>query len=477
MKAILKRAWKPAAYVASGALSVVVVVVALYVGAQEDLAVWHEAELDAEFTENSEAGSLADYLAIEEQVFRQLDERVYDRVPEERKSELSRYTRGSLCDPARWERDWNRTFELRRDDARAGVLLVHGLSDSPYSLRHIGKALHEAGAHCLGLRVPGHGTAPSGLTTVTWEDMAAAVRLAVRAVSKSAQNRPLYVVGYSNGGALAVHYALSTLEDGALPKVDGVVLLSPMIGVTPAAALAVWQERAGRLFGIDKLKWTDITPEYDPFKYGSFAVNAGNQSYRLTGEIGEMLEDVPESFPPVLAFQSAADGTVSAPALVSVLMDRLPENGSELVVFDINRDAAGVNLVRHDPGPELLSILGAGRRPFTLGVVTNRGEGDPAVVLLKVAPGTTIPVREELGMAWPDGVFSLSHIALPFPARDPLYGDGSGPPSPGVHLGSTALRGERGILRIPPAAMLRLRWNPFYDYVERRTLAFFGLGG
>ena len=60
------------------------------------------------------------------------------------------------------------------------MLLLHGMSDAPYSLRALGEALHARGFHVLGLRLPGHGTAPSGLVTATWEDMAAAVALAAR---------------------------------------------------------------------------------------------------------------------------------------------------------------------------------------------------------------------------------------------------------------------------------------------------------
>ncbi|MEF8732232.1 MAG: hypothetical protein V5B40_10065 [Candidatus Accumulibacter meliphilus] len=33
------------------------------------------------------------------------------------------------------------------------------------------------------------------------------------------------------------------------------------------------------------------------------------------------------------------------------------------------------------------------------------------------------------------------------------------------------------MLQIPAADMLRLRWNPFFPYVEERVLAFTGLGG
>ena len=45
----------------------------------------------------------------------------------------------------------------------------------------------------------------------------------------------------------------------------------------------------------------------------------------------------------------------------------------------------------------------------------------------------------------------------------------------GLHLGSLALRGERGVLRIPASDMLRQRWNPFYPYLETRVLDFMGL--
>ena len=78
-------------------------------------------------------------------------------------------------------------------------------------------------------------------------------------------------------------------------------------------------------------------------------------------------------------------------------------------------------------------------------------------------------------MGWPDGIYSLSHVALPFPSGDPLYGTDSESDSPGVVLGDLAFRGERGVLFIPPAEMLRLRSNPFYPYLEQRVLEHFKL--
>ena len=85
---------------------------------------------------------------------------------------------------------------------------------------------------------------------------------------------PLQIVGYSNGGALAVKYALDALGDARLAKPDRLVLLSPMIGVTRFArfsGLAAWPAVFPPFI---KAAWLSILPEYNPFKYNSFPVNA-----------------------------------------------------------------------------------------------------------------------------------------------------------------------------------------------------------
>lgn len=53
------------------------------------------------------------------------------------------------------------------------------------------------------------------------------------------------------------------------------IFISPAIGLAPLAAAARWQSWIGRLLELDKLQWNSIQVEYDPFKYTSFAVNAG----------------------------------------------------------------------------------------------------------------------------------------------------------------------------------------------------------
>jgi hypothetical protein len=61
-------------------------------------------------------------------------------------------------------------------------------------------------------------------------------------------------------------------------------------------------------------------------------------------------------------------------------------------------------------------------------------------------------------------------VALPIPPEDPLYG-AEPPENPdALYLGQHAVRGERGLLKIPESWLFRLRHNPFYAYLEARAL-------
>lgn len=460
-----------------GVLVTLVVVVVYGVRHRPTLEVWHTAVLDEEFTENSGVTDWAGYIKLEDRLYDQLEKEIYQKTgPADQKS-VNRFQHGSQMDPTGMKPNWNRSFELVQEDAKVGVLLLHGLSDSPYSLRHLGEGLHAAGATVVGLRVPGHGTAPSGLVEVTWQDMAAAVRLAMAHVRSKVGDKPVYILGYSNGGALAVNYALETLEDPALSKAAGLVLFSPEIGVSPAAVLAVWQGRIGHWLGVEQLAWTSVSMEYDPYKYGSFAVNAADLAHRITTAIDQRLAKLAAGgglaeFPPVLAFQSAIDATVSAPDLVSRFFDRLPVNGHELVVFDINRMAKVEHLLKRDPAADLERLLADPEHSFTLSVACNdtRPGSDPAqVVVHRRVNGKQLEVQDT-GLSWPKETYSLSHVALPFSPTDPIYGDGG--PEGEITLGNLALRGEKGGIVIAAAEMLRRRSNPFMPWVEARVLEF-----
>ncbi len=461
-----------------GAGIVLVIVFIVYLNDREDLDVWHTANLDKEFTAESDIHSFEQYLKLEDDLFKQLDAVVYDKIKSDDRDPINRFDRSSKSYPGRWPRNWNRSFELAASQPAAGVLLLHGMSDSPYSLRAIGQDLNRAGAWVVGLRMPGHGTAPSGLVTLKWQDMNTATRLAMKHLKTKVPDVPIYVIGYSTGGALAVKYALDTLDEPQLPKVKKLILISPAIGVTPAAALAVWQGRIGHLLGLDKLAWSDILPEYDPFKYNSFAVNAGDVVYRLTGQINTGFENHDREellkFPPVLAFQSIVDATVSVPALVTGLFQKLPAAGHELVLFGIDRRFVAKELLKQDPLVKVERLVEQGNRDFDISFLTNTDSRSSSLVIIKSKAEGGDAV-ESSSLFWPKGIYSLSHVALPFRPDDPLYGGRAKTPDNRIQLGNITVKGERGILKIPAADRLRLRWNPFSAYLYKRIHDFTGL--
>lgn len=122
------------------------------------LEIWHTASLSTEFTARNATpkSTLQDYINQEERLFRELKSKIYDRVAPTEDLKFCRFRAGGPQDPGRWGTNWNRTFELVPEDIQGGALLLHGLTDSPYSLRKIGEILHVMGFYVLGLRLPAH---------------------------------------------------------------------------------------------------------------------------------------------------------------------------------------------------------------------------------------------------------------------------------------------------------------------------------
>ena len=350
-----------------------------------------------------------------------------------------------------------------------GVLLLHGMSDSPYSLRALGEALQQRGYHVVGLRMPGHGTIPSGMLYLQWQDMAAVVRLGMLHLAQRVRDKPLHIIGYSTGAPLALDYALQAQQDSTLPPVAKLVLISPAIGVSPAAALAKWSRRLSRLPGLHQLAWLDIQPEFDPYKYNSFTTNAAEQVFELTQSVANRMAartDAERPLPPMLIFKSTVDATVSNNAVVDRLLLQLAPERHELVVFDINRFAATAMLLRSDPGPFTARLIADQQLPFTFTLVTNSNADSRSVVC--IFQGALRHRRRSALSLWGrigPGTYSRCRTSR-CPFRPTIRSTARNAPADAgeLFLGQQALQGERGVLTIPENFLLRLRHNPFYAY-------------
>ena len=459
-------------------LVVVVLVRAFDARGRGEMRPWHTVAPTSEARE-ADLGpnaTLAEYLKREDAVFREVREQVVARVPPADRIVANRYWEGSPLSSRRHPVDWNRTVELAPAGVGGGVLLLHGLTDAPYSMKALAEIYRSEGYYALVLRIPGHGTVPGGLTRVTWRDWAAAVRMGMRHVrARVGAGVPVHLAGYSNGGALAVHYALETLDDSSLPKPDRLLLLSPMIGVTPFAGLAKWIGTLAVFPYFEQTRWLDVMPEYVPFKYNSFPANAGAQTAELTSVIEARLKRAAAGgrlggLPPALTFAPVFDATVLTASTAHVLYDRLAPNGSELVLFDLNRFSPFGPFLKQGLDGLLEELLARPSRPYALSVVTNARPDGLEVIERRFPAGVAPAADRPLGLAWPRDVFSLSHVAIPFSPTDPLFGgQPEGSQDYGVRLGLVGPRGEKSVLSVPIEQLMRLTWNPFFPYVETRV--------
>ena len=416
------------------------------------------------------------WLAAENAAFEEVRREVTDKLAPELRTPSNRYFDGSPIYPGHFRQDWNRSYTLDPQGPPKGVVvLLHGLTDSPFSLRHVAALYRERGFAVVAIRMPGHGTVPAGLTHVQWEDWSAATQLAVREARRRVPAPlPLHVVGFSNGGALATKYALDAIDDPKLARPDRLILIAPMIGITELSRFAGVFGWPAIFPAFAKAAWLGIVPEFNPFKYNSFPVNGARQSSLLTRDLQahvarEERDGRLDRMPPTLTFQSLIDFTVSTRAIVTGLYARLPANGSELVLFDLNRSIKFGPLLRSGSDLRPDRVLPPAPRRFRTTLVTNADVHSRQVVEQVTEAGATTVQTRPIGLEFPLEVFSLSHLALPFPVTDPLYGlrpDDSD--DFGVNLGALAMRGERGGLIVSLDSLTRLSSNPFYDFMAER---------
>ena len=451
----------------------------------EDVDPWHTIRLPGEFTADDEDGlDFAGYLAKERALFGAL-QRTLSTMPTD-----APYYVGSRYDPAGPAlrlapgQPYNRSSRRSPPIVKGAALLIHGLSDSPYSVQHLGDVLLAQGFEVTILRLPGHGTLPSGMVGMHYEDWAAAMRVAARDISvRLPATLPFYIAGYSTGGTLSLSYALDAITPGAdetLRRPTRVLLFSAAVELTPAAALTPLLDAFARLpfDAFEKVNWQEIEPEYDPYKFNSFPVNASRQVYHATRRLQRQLLEAERAgrlsqLPAITAFQSAVDSTTGPHGISTTVFGRLHGAQHRLVLFDVNRHRR-FDLVRRAASGALVGAvtggLQTGTRQHSLTLVTNVSRDSDRVELREYSPRVHEPVVTATELSWPTFLVSVGHVALPFPPDDPLYGYAPGSGANGVpSLGSWIVRGEDGAILFPLGALARLRANPFWSVIVREV--------
>lgn len=224
----------------------------------------------------------------------------------------------------------NSPFELRptgdfhkgRDKPyRRGVLLTHGLIDSPYHMRHLAAFFQRNGFRVMAILLPGHGTQPGDLLDMHWQEWAKAVAYGADCLSGEVDE--LYLAGFSAGAALSV------LQASHDQRVRGLFLFSPAFEIT---ARAKWAN-LHRLYSwlMPRAAWVSVLQDRDTYKYESFCKNAAAQMYALTQALPKL-----EVHIPAFAVASEDDATVNSDATLR-FMQRARHVCSSLVWYATER--------------------------------------------------------------------------------------------------------------------------------------------
>jgi len=162
----------------------------------------------------------------------------------------------------------NLPYEIKPENPNGqGVLLVHGLADSPFSFIDIAKHLAQQGYLVRTVLLPGHGSKVGDLILPTLEDWQGVVAHHTQLLKQDVDN--VWLGGYSTGANLVVSQAINDDD------IAGLLLFSPafkpnsfMVSLAPLASHFV--------------TWADRDPEDNYTRYNSLPMNAASIYYQTS---------------------------------------------------------------------------------------------------------------------------------------------------------------------------------------------------
>ncbi|BES73753.1 alpha/beta fold hydrolase [Marinobacter nanhaiticus D15-8W] len=322
---------------------------------------------------------------------------------------------------------WNMPYEIppattcNADSESVGILLVHGLSDSPYMFRDLANTL---AARCVRVRtllLQGHGTRPGDLVDAEADVWRAQVDAHFAALRETVDHA--FIGGFSLGGALATERAL----DPDQPAPAGLLAVAP-----------AWELNGLRdyLWLAPYAAWfrdfVEEEPELNPVKYESLAINAAAQVADVRAGVQAILSAREQIDLPLMLVATEADSVINLPFLAQQFKFRFEHPASRMLVFRDTRETL----------PELLN--------------------DPRIRSLN----SYLPEAR---------VLELSHMSLNIAPDNPLYGI-NGPLNRCLEPNGLTLQDcealaeddlwfgawHPGALEVPTS---RLTYNPYFDVV------------
>ena len=216
-----------------------------------------------------------------------------------------------------------------------GVLLVHGFTGSPASMKPWGRALHDLGYAVEVPRLPGHGTRWQDLNQVSWTDWYAEAEAAFDRLRESCD--AVAVGALSMGGSVVLRLAEERGD-----QVSGIVLVNPFVSTDrkELVALPVLKHLVPALKGVVN----DIKkPGQDEVGYPKLPLKGLAQVLALWKVV---VPDLGRVTQPLLYFRSTVDHVIdpsSSPTVLSHVSstdveERMLDNSFHVATLDHDAD-------------------------------------------------------------------------------------------------------------------------------------------
>lgn len=230
-----------------------------------------------------------------------------------------RNNRAYLTDQHELEVKVNVPYELKPEKAgvRKGILLVHGLGDSPWFLKDIADQLVKRGWLVRAISLPGHGTRPADLLLPEYEDWKEVVDHHAKLLSKKVDE--FWMAGFSTGGNLVTSYAMEN------DHVSGLLVFSP--GYYSRSNLLMFAP----LLSIFK-DWVHKDEEFSIFRYESLSVNAASLYYQSLSELQDHFSEGTFNKPALIAI-SEHDSVIDSEAVLQLFHKKFTHEKSRFIWY------------------------------------------------------------------------------------------------------------------------------------------------
>jgi carboxylesterase len=184
-------------------------------------------------------------------------------------------------------------------DSPVGVLVLHGFTGSPKSMKPWGQRLGDEGWRVRLPRLPGHGTSWQDMNITTWQDWYSEADRNLRELKNTCEH--VFVMGLSMGGSLTLRLAEQHGD-----AIRGIVLVNPAVHSErkDRHLLPIIKHVIGSFPGISN----DIAkPGMDEGAYPKIPLKAAASLQQMWGVIRQ---DIARVTQPLLLFHSATDHVV-----------------------------------------------------------------------------------------------------------------------------------------------------------------------